>query len=257
MMVQAKEPCDPGPLFLDDQARSVSDLRTMLAAGESILESYRALRADGRNIVGDVLSGQGDFVEMNHYPGDDVFDPDTQSQYYYHAHRGVGAEHGHFHTFMRRPGMPEDMEPVAVAPSEPWPAGDAALSHLVGISMDAWGSPIGLFTTNRWVTDEAWYRADDVIRLLDRFRIGHPAPSAPVNRWISAMFVLFRPQMEALIRARDAAVARWAARHPDRDVYEDRGLEITSSLPISVDGQVAALRALVGRPLVSYRWRSS
>jgi len=256
MAVQASESFGSGPIFFDDSARSVADLRTMLAAGEAILESYRELRAEGRNVVGDVLSGQGEFVELNHYPDDDVFDPDTQSQYYYHAHRGLAGEHGHFHTFMRRPGMPAGMAPIAFAASEPWPSGDAALSHLIGISMDAWGYPTGLFTTNRWVTDEAWYSADDVIRLLDGFRIGHSAPSAPVNRWISAMFVLFRPHMEALIRARDAAVAQWSARHPGRDVFEDRGLDIASWLPISVDGQVAALRTLVDPPVVSYRRRS-
>lgn len=257
MAVQAWESSDSGPVFLDDRTRSVADLRTMLAAGESILESYRTLRKEGRNIVSDVLSGQGEFVELNHYPDDDVFDRDTQSQYYYHAHRGLAGEHGHFHTFVRRPGMPAGIEPIAFAASEPWPSGDEALSHLIGISMDAWGYPIGLFTTNRWVTDEAWYQADDVIRLLDCFRISHSAPSTPVNRWINAMFVLFRPQMEALLRARDASVAQWAARHPDRDVFEDRGLEVASWLPISVDGQIAALRALVDRPVVSYRWRSS
>lgn len=228
-------------------AKTAAEIRAMLAAGEVIVDCYRELRADGRNIVGEVLRGQGEFVELNHYPDDDVFDRQTQSQYYYHAHRGMAGEHGHFHTFLRSPGMPAGVAPIAYAASEPWPSGDAALSHLVGISMDAWGYPIGLFTTNRWVTGEAWYKADDVIDLLGRFRIGHPAPSAPVNRWISAMFVLFRPQMQALLHARDAAVADWAARNPGPDVFEDRELDITSQVPISVEGQIARLRAVLER----------
>jgi hypothetical protein len=229
---------------------SAEDIRRMLAAGEVILECYRGLREAGLNIVGEVLRGQGQFFELNHYPDDDVFDRETHSQYYYHAHRGMAGEHGHFHTFVRQPGMPAGVEPIAFRASEPWPSGDQALSHLVGISMDAWGYPIGLFTTNRWVTDEAWYKADDVIRVLGRFRIGHSAPSAPVNRWISAMFVLFRPQMEALIRARDARIAEWSARNPGQDVFEDRALDITSQTPISVDRQVARLHALVDRSVV-------
>lgn len=234
-------------------AVETEDIQRMLAAGEAILDCYRVLREGGLNIVGEVLRGQGEFIELNHYPDDDVFDPETQSQYYYHAHRGMAGEHGHFHTFVRQPGMPAGMEPIAYPASEPWPSGDEALSHLVGVSMDAWGYPIGLFTTNRWVTDEAWYKAGDVIRLLGRFRIGHSAPSAEVNRWISAMFVLFRPQMEALLHARDARIAEWSARNPGHDVFEDRALDIASSMPISVDVQIARLRALLERDAITGR----
>lgn len=211
----------------------------MHAAGQEILTCYRVLAKAGRNIVGEVLRDTEAFVELNHYPDDDVFDRDTQSQYYYHAHRGLEGEHGHFHTFIRPRGMPDGMHPIAERASEPWPQGDAALSHLIGISMDAWGFPIGLFTTNRWVTDEAWYSASDVMQLLERFVIDHAAPSWPVNRWISAMFVLFRPQMRALLQQRDATVAAWAQAHPDGDVFEDRSLDITSAVQISVDAQIA------------------
>jgi hypothetical protein len=63
------------------------------------------------------------------------------------------------------------------------------------------------------------------------------------------MFVLFRPQMEALIRARDARIAEWSAPNPGHDVFEDRALDITSQTPISVDGQMARLRALVDRSI--------
>ena len=221
-------------------------LEAMLAAGEEILECYRVLRRAGLNIVGEVLRGQGDFIELNHYPDDDVFDRDSHSQYYFHAHRGLAGEHGHFHTFLRPPGMPQGMHPIAHAASEPWPSGRDALSHLVAISMDAYGYPIGLFTTNRWVTDEAWYADDDVASMLTRYRIDHASPSWPVNRWISAMFVLFRPQMAALLAARDAAIAAWAAQHPSADVFEDRQLEVTSQLPISVEDQMARVRSLLG-----------
>ena len=227
---------------------AIDDLRAMLVEGQDILECCRVLRKAGLNIVGEVLRGQGDFVELNHYPEDDVFDRDTQSQYYFHAHRGMAGEHGHFHTFVRAPGMPAGVLPIAHAGSEPWPAGGDALSHLIGISMDAYGFPIGLFTTNRWVTDEAWYTAADASRLLERFRIDHAASSWPVNRWISAMFVLFRPQMAALLERRDAAVDEWARRHPGTDVFEDRALEITSQVSISVEDRVAHLRAVLNLP---------
>ena len=57
------------------------------------------------------------------------------------------------------------------------------------------------------------------------------------------MIDLFRPQIEALVTARDETVAQWAQAYPDRDVYEDRNLEITSIIDIDADRQIAAVRA--------------
>lgn len=217
-------------------------LMRLLAAGEEVQECWRVLRKAELNVVGEMLRGPRPFVELEHYPDDDVFDAETQSQYYYHAHRGLPGENGHFHTFVRQPGMPPGMRPVAERASEPWPTGDVALSHLVAISMDGWGYPIGLFTTNRWVTDEAWYAAADVTQLLERFRVDHAGPSWPANRWISAMFVLFQPQMVLLLEDRDRQVEHWRQDHPGEDVFEDRALEVTSWLPISVDAQIDFVR---------------
>ena len=215
----------------------------MRRAGEEIRECYRVLEKGGLNVVGEILRGQGEFVEFNHYPADDVFDADSHAQYYYHAHRGAGGEHGHFHTFLRAPGMPQGVAPVPYAGAEPWPAGEAALSHLVAIAMDDYGYPCGLFTVNRWVTGDAWYAAEDVIRMLDFFGIDHANPSWPANRWITAMLRLFRPRIEALILARDAALADWMRVHSGEEVFEDRELEITSHAAISVEEQIAAVEA--------------
>jgi hypothetical protein len=56
------------------------------------------------------------------------------------------------------------------------------------------------------------------------------------------MLELFRPQVEDLIRIRDKTVAAWAAAHPDRDVFEDRELDITSSRRISVEKTIERVR---------------
>ena len=221
-------------------------LEAMRTAGEEILECRRVLLKGGLNVVGEMLRGQGEFVEYEHYPADDVFDAETHAQYYYHAHRGSEGEHGHFHTFLRAPGMPDGVAPVTYGGEEPWPSGDEALSHLIAVSMDAYGEPIGLFTVNRWVTGDAWYAAADVIRMLERFDIDHANPSWPANRWLGAMLRLFRPQIEALVLARDVAVADWVRSHPAVDVFEDRELEITSQIAISVEEQIAAVAAALG-----------
>ncbi len=216
-------------------------LRMARAAGE-IEECYRVLKRGGINIVGEVLKGQGTFYEMEHYPHDDVFDPDSFGQYYYHAHREESDEHGHFHTFVRAGGIPDSASPLPYQGKEERPLGDEAISHLVAISMDEYGFPMGLFTVNRWVTGETWYRAVDVIDLLDRFVIDHASPSWPVNRWIGALVQLYRPQVAALLVDRDRVVAEWETERPDRDVYEDRELEITGYLTIDVAAQIERVR---------------
>ena len=226
-------------------SRSRDELMAMAGAGAEVKECLRVLGKADLNVVGECLRDQGTFYEFDHYPDGDVYDQETHAQYYYHAHRGVAGEHGHFHTFLRSKGMPEGVAPVAYAGDEPWPEGDEVLTHFVSISMDRYGFPIGLFTTNRWVTGENWFAAPDVIRLLDRFVIDHAYPSWPVNRWITAMMVLFRPTIEALLRERDAALEAWRIKYPDRDVYEDRDLEIMSQCRIAIDEQIAAIGELL------------
>lgn len=230
--------------FLPDvNALAPATRRALLDAGKEVLDCRRVLAKVGLNVVGEVLRDQGDFVEMEHYPRDDVFDAETHAQYYYHAHRGA-LEHGHFHTFMRAAGMPAGVAPLAFPQaSEPWPAGADAISHLIAISMDGWGEPIGLFACNRWVTGETWYRAEDVIRMLDRFEIDHAWPSWPTNRWLGALLRLYRPWIEGLIRHRDAVIAAHLSARAGEDVFEDRTLEITGYLPVAVDQLVATLSA--------------
>ncbi|GAB4118478.1 MAG: hypothetical protein Fur0026_07770 [Sideroxydans sp.] len=217
----------------------LAQLQAMQQAGQEIMTCYRVLQKAGLNLVSEVLRdalNKGEtFYEFNHYPDDDVYDRDSHAQYYYHAHRGEVGEHGHFHCFLRPQGMPAGVAPIEYPATDPWPQGDEALSHLVAIAMDSYGYPTGLFTTNRWVTAEAWYPAEQVIQMLDRFVIDHAFPSWPVNRWISAMFVLFRPHIEALLKQRDESIWAWAADHPGEDVFEDRTLDITSQLEISVE----------------------
>ena len=218
-------------------------LIAMAEAGAVVEDSYRVLAKAGTNVVAQCLAHQGTFYELDHYPKGDVYDAEFHAQYYYHAHRVGSGEHGHFHTFLRAGAMPPQVKPVPYSGGARRPTGTDALAHLVAISMNRPGFPIGLFTTNRWVTDETFYRAPDVIGMLDRFRIDHTFPCLAVNRWITAMVDLFRPQLEALVSARDETMAHWAEAHPDRDVYEDRELEITSIIDIDTDRQIAAVRA--------------
>ena len=225
----------------------VEQLERMDAAGAQIKESYRVLKKANANVVGQVLAHQGTFYQFDHYPKGDVYDRETFSQYYYHAHREETGEHGHFHTFLRAKGMPDNVAPVPYDGEAKRPEGKDALTHFIAISMNRPGFPIGLFTTNRWVTDETFYPAEDVIAMIDRFNMDHTYPCLAVNQWITSMICLFRPQIEALLRERDRTIERWANKHPDKDVYEDRDLEITSITLIDVQKQINSVKAALQR----------
>jgi hypothetical protein len=226
-------------------------LEAMLAAGREVLEWRRVLAKTGENVVGLVLQHEGPFYILDHYPKGDVYDPESHAQWYYHAHDKAErpGEHGHFHTFMRGGGMPEGVRPAPLPdlPVKPRPVD--LVCHLVAISMDRSGAPIKLFTTNRWVTGETWYAAHDVAAMLGRFDVRINKPSWPVNRWLSAMLRLFRPEIETLLQERDACIRTWREAHPEvADVYEDRKLEVTSEIAIDIEDQVRALEAALAQP---------
>ena len=236
--------------LVDFDELTKAELEEMRAAGEFVLETHRILAKTDDNIVGEILKDQGTFYEWNHYPDGDIYDFETHSQYYYHAHptEERSGEHGHFHTFLRPDGMPRGITPAPVPDFKMPEDEDDALSHLAAISMDPKGLPVRLFTTNRWVTGEVWYTAKDVSRLLNYFDIDLAHPSWPVNRWITGMITLFRPQIRELVAMRDETIAAWQEKHPDDAVYEDRNLEVTSEMEVDIDGQIQAVAAaLTGR----------
>jgi hypothetical protein len=231
-----------------------AEAERMVTAAAVIRDCRRELAADATDPVTEATAHSRTICAWRHYPDGEVYDPKSHAQYFFHAHPGnrrQAAERGHFHTFLRAEGMPSGVVPlllpeIAVAnlaapPPQAAPLKHGArdeVSHLIAISVDPRGEPIRLFTTNRWVTGETWYRAEDVARMLDFFVVAEPKPSAVLNRWIGAMIVLFRPQISALLRARDETVMAWRRRRR-ANVLEDPRLEITSSLEIDLDTQFA------------------
>ena len=225
----------PAPADLLSLPRAT--LEAMAAAGREIRNWELILDKTGDSVVSEVTRDAAKLTDWEHYPPGDVYDTEHHAQYYFHVHplseRPYG-ELGHFHTFLRGPGMPRADSIDAVC-------------HLIGIGVDKRGRAVRLFTTNRWVTDETWYEAEAVTAMLDGFTIGHARPSWPVNRWISGILCLFKPQISTLLKERDHTVNHWAGSHPDTDTLEDRALEITSEVTVSVETQLSAVeRALAG-----------
>jgi hypothetical protein len=217
-------------------------LSRMAAAAETAVDCIRELHESGSNLVIEALRGSEEFVEWEHYPPDDVRDPKTHAQYFFHAHASEDRERpdcSHFHTFMGSKGMPAGLSPVELDGCAPRSGTDGeAMSHLIAISMTPSGMPERLFTTNRWVTAETWYRAPDVIAMLDGFVVESNDRSPLIDRWLTAMMVLFGSRIEQLLIERDRTVERWRLMYPGNDVFEDRRLDITSSIDISLHGQI-------------------
>src|SRR5262249_32620606 len=84
------------------------------------------------------------------------------------------------------------------------------------------------------------YPASDVIRMLDCFAVTGVGPSETLNQWLGVVFQLFRPQIAELLRLRDQTVMAWR-RRKRAHVFDDPGLEITSSLDSGLDAQLAFL----------------
>ncbi len=219
-------------------------LEEMHDAAETVLECETVLAKSGMSVVSEVLRGQGDFLVWSRYPQGDVFDTETHCHYFYHAHDAremAEGENGHFHLFMRPEGIIPGLEPWDL-PGAKIPEDRAArFVHIGAISVDAKGRAIRIFTTNRWVTDECLYRAEDMIRLLDHFAIELAHPNWAVNLWLSGMVTLYRPQFAALLRARDAQIEAWLADHPGSEVLEDRGLQNISQWPVDAVAQIGAI----------------
>ena len=78
--------------------------------------------------------------------------------------------------------------------------------------------------------------------------LGDIAPTPLLNRWVAAMIGLYKPQLGELLAQRDAAVMDWRRRRRAKvHVLEDRRLEVTSTLPIDIEAQLAGVATALRR----------
>lgn len=204
---------------------SVSAFAEATASSGSLLQSW----IEGRDVV-----------EFEHYPPDEVIDARRGSQFYYHSHRDGDREHGHLHLFWHatasgrrryaRPGRPRW---VRTAPT-----------HLVAISLDARGLPVGLFTVNQWVTEGHWFDAATTMSFVERFELADVEGHATSCRWLTGFVRLYRPLIAHLLMQRDRRLARRA--DPARALGDHR-LEVLSQVPIDWAADLGALEAEVQR----------
>ena len=179
----------------------------------------------GSNLARAAMAGATRCVALEHYPRHDVVDRRNGSRFFYHAHasrRRPDDEHGHFHVFCD-----------GCTPGDYF--------HLVGISLNAQGLPIRLFTTNRWVTGERWRSAAEIESALHGFRLQTTGRMAPVARWIAAMLRLYAPQIMQLVRRRDLTMQRKSQHGGWELLCEDRRLDVVSQRRITLQKRIQQL----------------
>ncbi len=192
-----------------------------MTATLELLNLLEELQRQGTTVI-DLVTRQQATEPWRLYPGEHgIFDRHTRCQFYYHSH-GSDHEAGHFHTvrlFADR------------------------TAHLVAISIGADGWPQALFTLNLWAIGDAHTSAADLRRYVARFQLReHVGPSRLV-RFVNLVFEAFGPEIERLQDEKVATLARHRAAHPDRDIFEDRSLEILSRTAIDVRAAAAAALA--------------
>lgn len=209
---------------------STAQLESMLEAGYEVLKWNDILGKTASTVVSEIILKGNSRFESHHFPEGDVIDTKHQSQYYYHIHSPH--KHGHFHLFYR---PSENIKPIQKGTAK------TNFAHLIGLSVDENGQPIGLFTTNQWVTNENWYRIDQLEEMLDNFEIDHAYPSFATNQWIRAVIKLFRPQIVDSLYARQKLLDHKQSENPMQNILKQRSIEITSKRPISVETQIEVI----------------
>ncbi len=206
-------------------------LALMAEAANRIIGYNVEFETAGVTSVSALLPAGTQLFEWSHFPEGDCKDGRTGCQFFYHVHPKLEQweEHGHFHLF----GPNRDANGEA-----------GGLSHLVAISVDWNSQPVRLFTTNRWVTDEIWADGAAAFAMQKAFSIDGRGMPGLVGRWLTDLNVLYNPQIEALLMARNSEIERRLGKSLSRDaVFEDRQLECVSYMEIDHGKQLDAALA--------------
>jgi len=175
---------------------------------QKIISLITGLKSEGCNLVKKIMNGKKYvFDPFTHYPYDGgIKDKTTGCQLFFHAHREN--EYGHFHTF---------------ATDE-----NGDLVHLLLISMNLQGEPIGLATVNRWVAGDKYVNADALKKFAGSFYVDPTLfEEKRVVEFVNYIFKAFPEEINNLFDERDKWISEYAGKNY-REPFEDREFEVIS-----------------------------
>lgn len=221
---------NPPKSAIEFSSVSSETLKASLQAGLAIQEIQESLKAEGIHLIERLLQGKPHDTG-EHYPWQGgVLDQRHNSQYFYHSHDDYYDEHGHFHTFAYH---------------------QRQLVHLVALGHDDTGKLLSLYTFNRWSTGDAYFPADGLKSILQKFNMESDKKfDSRVNAYVQNVLTLFRAEIEMLFEERDETFEDYREDHGGESPFEDRSLEITSDLKVNIPQQIKLLQAELDRRAV-------
>jgi hypothetical protein len=175
---------------------------------EKIISIIREMKNEGSNLVKKVMNEKKyEYDPYTHYPYEGgIKDELTGYQLFFHIHRQN--EYGHFHTFAKDEN------------------GD--LVHLILVSMNKEGEPIGLATVNRWVTGDKYVQADVLKSLSEKYFVDPKLyKDKRVVEFINYVFKGYKLELNQLFEDRDRWIINYV-NHNFREPFEDRDYEVLS-----------------------------
>jgi hypothetical protein len=139
-----------GRALVDLMRRDAEWLSRTEDAAIAVMQSMTELAQRRSSVVAEVLPTDEVPELWRHYPADDVHDPVTGAQFYYHCHDAGNAAR-------RARPLPPFVDPLRAESADAELKRDPArLVHLAAVAVNDQGQPVRLFTTNHWVTGDRW-----------------------------------------------------------------------------------------------------
>lgn len=167
--------------------------------------------------------------EFVHYPRDDVIDHGSGAQFFAHAHDRKRNGYAHFHSFVRLSGRQFKVGRHNVT------------THIAAVAVNKQGWPVKIIVLNQWVIDDLWQPARRTLALLERMRFDARSPAGDAGRWLESLLHVYWPELKRLLEVRDQRLRRALEKHPDRNVLQDRRMEILGSVNINLPRRLRAL----------------
>ncbi|MFK5913668.1 MAG: hypothetical protein QM484_04765 [Woeseiaceae bacterium] len=194
-----------------------------MAARESLTACILEMAEAETNPVLEILDFREPLVENKKYPPELLQFNQLGWRSYYHCHPASRAgnhrfegEHGHFHIFVRTQNDPEK-----------W-------SHLVALSMNNMGQPLGWFTVNHWVTGETWVDVDMLCKYLKIIPYDNPGLNKIVERWLLSLLAISRDKVEIVLYERDKVLLQEQQANKEIDIKKNKDIYLLSEIPINL-----------------------